>query len=225
MGHELSGPRLGIALGLLAACVWLTFGLCNLWMGAAVTAAPGGDAPADLLTAVLHPERPVSRSMPPLVYYRMTPTLVGLVLLPCTFALLPATLARRKLRRLHLLRLTAYSMAPALACVLGMALCRMISLAGMQTLLPSVPLGAVSGRINRFTTYMDDRPYVWPVLIGAWMTLYWWIGARNYLRLPRAGLTVLLLMAVTVLASVLVCGLWPGSPLFTEVDAFFRGWV
>jgi hypothetical protein len=227
MGVDLRPARLWGFLACLAAVGWIASGLVNVWMSVVIEAMqPSVRVNVDPISTLLHPERPVTSYGPGLIYYRFAPTLLGLLLLPGAFCLLTQTLARRKLRRAHLVRICAYSLGPVLPMLAFMIVARAFALAGAWGMLGRQPaLARISGHLNAWTMYIDDRPYVWAVAFAAWMTAYWAVALRRYLELPRAWLAATLIVIVTSLASVLIVGFWPGSPLFTEMDAFFRGWV
>ncbi len=219
--------RLWITLAALAVATWLLAGLVNIWMSIAIEVThPSTVTTTDLMTTLLHPERPVAAMTGPLIYYRFAPTLVGLGLLPLAFAMLTQSLARMKLRRAHLLRIAVYSLGPVLPALALMVLTRAFATAGAWGMLSRpIWMRGFPSRLTVWTVYVDDRPYLWAIVLGLWMFLYWRLALKRYLLLRDATLTALLIVLATALFSTLLVGFWPGSPLLTEIDAFFRGWV
>lgn len=226
MALELVPGRLWAALGAVCVLMWLTAGLVNLWMSAAIEATHPSTTILDTVTTILHPERPVQSYGSGLVYYRFAPMLVGLAALPAAFCLMPQTLARRRVRRLHLIRIQFYAIGPVIPFFVMVLVGRAFANAGAWGMLgQQQALAKWTGRLSVWATYMDDRPYVWAVLLAIWMLVFWWLALERYLRLPAALLTATLVVLLTALLSVVIVGFWPGSPLLMEIDAFFRGWV
>ena len=132
-----------------------------------------------------------------------SPVLV-IFIMPLTFLMLPITLRRARVHFRHVARIGLYAMgAPFLFAVAWVLVQMVMHLGGMEDAAESVnpwrwvPYGGHS------ILYL--RPYT---LIGIglgamcaiWMSFWWWIACRRYLRLPSAGVTVVLMAFVALLA-------------------------
>jgi len=129
--------------------------------------------------------------------------LVVLLLMPATFCLIPVTLRQARVRMRHVMRIWLYGWG--LPCIVA------FTWVMIQMLLHLTQLEEYGDWIN---------PWLWPiyrwdiglylghylivgmglgVIAAAWMTLWWSIACRRYLKLPRAPLIAILMAAITVL--------------------------
>jgi hypothetical protein len=110
---------------------------------------------------------------------------VGLhwAIMPLLLLILDETMRRVRVRPVHLLRGVCYSSVPAAAwCVVLLALMNWFGSGRPPATMLSVAL----------------------LLSPAWLGAWWYNFVKRYLRLPRAGVVVVLLMGVTTLASATV---------------------
>ncbi len=119
-------------------------------------------------------------------------TFIPTVCMPVWMMILGATLAKARVRRVHLLRGLAYSLPGAgfwaLFICAGVAACDMAR-------------GGVMGPAwSRWELAMAGLMLAFPVYHGLW----WWMFIRRYLRLPHALATVLLLMIMSGLVFIIV---------------------
>lgn len=108
-------------------------------------------------------------------------------LMPLSFLLFPRTFARARVRRVHILRIFAYSLIPAPLIFGCLGLINRIHAVAWEL---SVNQGwtrrSLPWPITRHLRLLNDWPWTLSVIIGAFLAAWWMVAARDYLRLPRA---------------------------------------
>jgi len=140
-------------------------------------------------------------------------TLLTFAIVPLSFVLLPRTLRKAKVRRVHVVRVWAYSLAwfPLLFMV------NRILGALWEVLRHAIPQS--SGAARSFSNMVDDvltSSEGWFIL-GAtcgWLVLWWSFAARRYLRLPHAAGVGLAMVTLSILLSMLLILIYPGGTWF-----------
>lgn len=132
------------------------------------------------------------------------------LLVPFAFLLVPTTLRRAKVQRVHLLRIWVYSLvwaplffgATAIFVVIDRTLCGLLADMGLRP----------SWR-DRMLPYGFDR---WSALVAtvAWLLPWWATATRLYLRIPHGAAVVALLTFASLLVSTLAALLLYGPGLF-----------
>jgi hypothetical protein len=232
MAYPVVGRRLWLfALSCTCLSHLIIAGLSG-WIAESVAAASaywqsGIDVPVPRpLAYLLLPYRrtPIGFGTDPLFDRSLIVTCVATALAPILLLLLRQTLVRYSVRRHHMARGAAYSTAwlPILAIAyLG---ARVWSIGGWRALVFFAPgqtswdsWAPVLDAIDTRMLWVGERPWIAAAASVTWQSAYWLSFTRLYLRLPHSvGLTVSLL-AVSWLGAVLMVGLWPGSPLFSEL--------
>ncbi|HYE63258.1 MAG TPA: hypothetical protein VD997_14780 [Phycisphaerales bacterium] len=136
--------------------------------------------------------------------------LLVLLITPFTFVLLPNTLRAAKVRKRHLVRITAWSIIvpPLLLSLVSGA----ISLAKT---IETWSAGDWAGRVTHFESRFEGRLIC--VVAIAWVALWWFYACRDYLKLPRALAIAGAMITIATLLAVLITMLIPGAdvPLTT----------
>lgn len=133
-----------------------------------------------------------------------------LFITPFTFLLLPDTLRAAKVRKRHLVRITAWSIiAPPL---LLLSLGTLATFAGEVEVLIS---GDASGRVAYFAWNYQGRLFA--ALTIGWLILWWFHACRGYLKLPRPLAIAAAMITIATLLAVLITLFIPGAfvPLTT----------
>lgn len=147
--------------------------------------------------------------------------LVWMLLMPMPFLVLRDSFSRIRVRRVHLLRIGAYSLAPLPLIMLALALLRHSAMwvstsIGLWTNDP-----ALYWTWWRATHSIVNADWFALFIVAAWLAVFWLRALRRYLRLPNAGAVVAMMMLASLLAAVAIVAYLPGSSLAQQVGSWF----
>jgi hypothetical protein len=116
-------------------------------------------------------------------------TIVPALIMPLWMMIFGTTMSRARVRRVHILRGLAYTVPGAcLAVLLLMGLFTAATFADLAGVMPALP--------HRWSVILVGGFVLgYPSYLAAW----WWFFLARYLRLPRAGATVFLMMVLSML--------------------------
>jgi hypothetical protein len=220
-------------LGFHVACTVLAAwaALANQTM---VARLPGAalDPVAGLGTLLLDPYQPWPvGTRKSLVSYWAWWAVIGTLCIPTMFLVLGGTFARLRIRRAHLARAAAYSLA-MLPCIALVFVAPSAVPRGWGTLgmLFSLRERTAVTRLYRASSWMDgvlnavdSRPWMAVGAVMVWTGVFWYAYSRLYLKLPRPGSTTSMLLVAAWLLALVVAGLWPGSYLFAVIGTRLFG--
>lgn len=114
--------------------------------------------------------------------------------MPLAYQLLPGTLRRAKVRKVHILRVAAYAVLGALVLVCVRALLVWCVLCFESYMWDSstwerTTLGVVVEQTIRWRTFGCG--------LICWFIAFWWVATARYLRLPHAGAVALLMVLLS----------------------------
>lgn len=124
------------------------------------------------------------------------------------FRAIPTSLRRIKVRRAHLVRIWLYWLIAAASIALLLAIVQLIYVVHRSDGLPDALMPSqweffsFTNGVIAAVIFMTVKP-IW-FLVMVWAYIWWWFACRNYLRLPDAGLTAVLLMTVVLISSYLI---------------------
>jgi hypothetical protein len=151
-----------------------------------------------------------------MVWLGLDPHVVAPILMvsmmPLLFLLFPLTLRRARVRRIHLLRIFAYSLVSA-----PLALAALGIIGHMHAVVSN--LAKALGWLPRMASLPGSEGLAafsrWPlsllVVTGVYLTFYWAVAARQYLRLPRAFAVAATATLIAALGAILLVLLIPGA--------------
>lgn len=155
------------------------------------------------------PHSSISRAIAPLEMV----SFLTVLLVPFTFALLPVTLRRARVRRGHLARIWAYSLAwiPLAFGASGLV---------VQVLKILDFIGRMLGKSWPWFSITIDHlrlrgAWITLAAAGIWSALWWSLAARRYLRLPHATAIGLVMTALAMLLVTLTLFIFPGGTWLT----------
>lgn len=133
--------------------------------------------------------------------------LLWVVLAPLPFLLLGETFSRCRVRRVHLWRGWVYSLtAPATAVLLRGVDSLVMNVRSLPTLPDLYGFELLAG-------WIIEPFWAVPVLVAAWLGVWWALFVRDYLRLPQAMLTAMLMLLISGLAAFALLYYAPGIGL------------
>ncbi|MCC6229518.1 MAG: hypothetical protein IT432_09855 [Phycisphaerales bacterium] len=235
MHHPIVPARLWVALAATLLLMHLATGVGMAWLehtagDIAVQTNSDWLRVRDVLSVFINPyARVVANQFPPVYSAWVYIGVLTALLCPSGFVMLRQTFTTLGLRRDHVLRAAAYSLAPLPLLLLVFSLARAISAYGsawaLGMTLRTTPSGPPDG-LTRFCNSLDDAAnwigtYQWLAmpLALAWSGSFWWCFARHYLKLPDATRATALLVLVAFLAALAVVMFWPGSSLAGDLGA------
>jgi hypothetical protein len=135
---------------------------------------------------------------------------LALLLTPLCFVCLPQTLRAARVRRRHLVRITAWSVLGAVVILQGVS-CGLRLIAAAENFL----WFAQDSYLWNFTRKHEGRVFM--LALVAWLAAWWFFACRDYLRLPHGRAVAFLMVLMAVLLAVLMTLFVPGAyiPLLT----------
>jgi len=140
------------------------------------------------------------------------------LLMPLPFLALRQTFLLIRVRRIHLLRIWAYSLTPLPPLVL------VVGLIHHSAHLVQSSITAWSGYQRTAWSVASSVLHAdWCValILGAWLALFWSRSIRLYLRLPNARLVITLMLIASFLGATAIAAYYPGSTLTQQVGSWF----
>lgn len=147
--------------------------------------------------------------------------LVWMLLMPMPFLVLRDSFSRIRVRRVHLLRIGVYSLAPLPLIMLALALLR------HGALLVSRNIGAWTTDPTLYMTWwrvtysVVNADWIVLLIVAAWLAVFWLRAIRLYLHLPNPRAVVAMIMLASLLAAVAIVAYLPGSSLAQQVGSWF----
>ncbi len=135
------------------------------------------------------------------------------VLFLAAFLLLPVTMRRLRVLRRHLLRIMLQGLPGFVLAMSAPALMDTVEEVAAGYIVWGSHAGAVRPVFGGLLEPVCDwwlgvYDWPWPALLGfAWLAWWWWSASSRYLRLPRAGMTTMVL-ALVVAVSLAVGAVW-----------------
>lgn len=239
MHHTTVPARLWIALAATLLLMHLATGVGMAWLehtagDIAVQTNSDWLRVRDVFSVFVNPyARVVANQFPPVYSAWVYVAVLTALLCPAGFVMLRQTFTKLGLRRDHVLRAAAYSLAPLPLLLLVFSLARAISAYGsawaLGLTLRTTRSGPPDG-LTRFCNSLDDAAnrigaYQWLAmpLALAWCSAFWWYFARRYLKLADATRSTTLLVLVSFLAALAVVTFWPGSSLARDLGMTITG--
>jgi hypothetical protein len=128
--------------------------------------------------------------------------LLGDLLMPLVFLLLPETLRRCRVRKMHLLRGVAYSLGP-LPLIMGL-----VVVAHLVDFTYHWQWARWLLALDEFVPGLPSRYNVPSLLMGVWLVWFWWRFVRSYLRLPRPEAVAAAMLTIAGLTSLICSIMW-----------------
>lgn len=200
-----------------AAGAWMGY---MSWAGAQMVAAGGLGLGTPGLEFVLQVVWPVGSGG---YYAREGPfgpsvvlALMWLVLMPAPFLLLRDTFMTVRVRRVHLLRIWAYSLAAWPPVVLVCAALQ-VAVALIRRNLTWGSPGSMQFMWWELTNIVARADWLVVLLTGVWVGWFWWQAIRVYLRLPHARAVVVMMLIASFLGALAIAAYYPGSELMEQI--------
>lgn len=143
-------------------------------------------------------------------------SLMWLVLMPLPFLVMRDTFMKVRVRRVHLLRIWAYSLA---AWPLVVFICAALQIGALliQRNLWWGPTGAPQRIWWDITLFVQRADWLVVALTGAWLGWFWWQSIREYLRLPHARTVAVMMLITSFLGALAIAAYLPGSGLMRQI--------
>ena len=150
------------------------------------------------------------------ILFNISVKLMWLVLIPLPFLVMRDTFMKVRVRRVHLLRIWAYSLA-AWPLVVFICAALQIGASLIQRNLWWGPTGAPQQIWWDITLFVQRADWLVVALTGAWLGWFWWQSIREYLRLPHARTVAVMMLITSFLGALAIAAYLPGSGLMRQI--------